>query len=173
MLLLRDQVVVLRRGQKRGVGILCGEWRKEETEELTAWFHLSLARGHAEPVVAQNGVCSAVRQINLCRLENQQGSARHTCTYYLYTITVYCQLVHMILLMFGHHQLRNLLSKRGHSRLRLLSYLGIVRYHFLLELTYWLGEQNTYTPVVRFSHRGQCTCSPPPSLRSQILETAA
>lgn len=48
-------------GAKKGVGILCAEWRKEETEELTAWFHLSLARGHAEPVVAQNGVCSAVR----------------------------------------------------------------------------------------------------------------
>jgi hypothetical protein len=135
MVLLRDQVVALRREQKRGVGILCAEWRKEETEELTAWFHLSLARGHAEPVVAQNGVCSAVRQINLCRLEKQQGSAEHTCTYYLYTITVYYQLVHMIRLMFGHHQHRNLLSKRGHSRLELFSYLGNVRYHFLLELT--------------------------------------
>lgn len=125
MLLLRDQVVALRRGQKRGVGILCAEWRKEETEELTAWFHLSLARGHAEPVVAQNGVCSAVRQINLCRLENQQGSAGHTCTYYLYTISVYCQLVHMILLMFGHHQHRNLLSKRGHSRQDCFHILGM------------------------------------------------
>jgi len=161
MLLLRDQVVALRRGQKRGVGILCAEWRKEETEELTAWFHLSLARGHAEPVVAQNGVCSAVRQINLCRLENQQGSAGHTCTYYLYTITVYCQLVHMILLMFGHHQHRNLLSKRGHSRLRLLSYLGKVRYHFLLKPTYSLQEQNSYAPVDRVSHRGQYSVRPP------------
>lgn len=136
MVLLRDQVVALRWGQKRGVGILCAEWRKEETEELTAWFHLSLARGHAEPVVAQNGVCSAVRQINLCRLEKQQGSAEHTCTYYLYTISVYYQLVHMILLTFGHHQHRNLLSKRGLLTPALVIISGNIRYHFVLELTY-------------------------------------
>jgi hypothetical protein len=68
---------------------MCRMDERRETGELTAWFHLSLARGHTEPVVAQNGVCSAVRQINLCRIGKQQGSTKYTYMYCLYTYPMY------------------------------------------------------------------------------------